>query len=63
MKKGKTVKTVALGVKDSLPAPPRAYNKMLTVGLAAGSYTWSVVATDLAGNVGSHAPRKLTVKP
>jgi sugar lactone lactonase YvrE len=64
MKKGKTVKTVALGVKDSpLQVPPRAYSKKLTVGLAAGSYTWNVVATDLAGNVGSYAPRKLTVKP
>lgn len=62
-KKSKTVKTVALGVKGStLQVPPHAYSKTLTVGLAAGAYTWTVVATDLAGNVGSYAPRTLTVR-
>lgn len=63
MKKGKTVKTVALGVRDStLQVKQQAYKKKLTVGLAAGSYTWNVVARDLAGNVGSYAPKKLTVR-
>jgi hypothetical protein len=64
MKKGKIVKTVALGVKAStLQVPPHAYSKKLAVGLAAGAYTWNVVATDLAGNAGYYAPKKLTVRP
>jgi hypothetical protein len=63
-KKGKTVKTVALGVKAStLQVPPHAYSKKLKVSLAAGRYTWTLVATDLAGNAGSYAPKKLTVRP
>ena len=63
-KKTKTVKTVVLGVKDStLMVPPHAYSKSLKIGLAAGTYSWTVVATDLAGNIGSYAPKKLTVKP
>jgi DNA-binding beta-propeller fold protein YncE len=64
LKKGKAVKKVALGVKDSrLEVPPHAYSKKLTMGLSAGSYTWTVAATDLAGNAGSYAPKKLTIKP
>ena len=62
-KKTKTVKVVSLGAKASpLQVPPRAYSKKLAVTLPIGTYTWTVVATDLAKNVGSYAPKKLTVK-
>jgi hypothetical protein len=62
-KKSRIVKTVSLGVKDSnLQVPPHAYNKKMAVKLPAGAYTWTVTATDLAGNKGSYAPKKLTVK-
>lgn len=37
--------------------------KKFKVTLAAGKYKWRVVATDLAGNIGSYAGRTLTVKP
>ena len=63
-KKTKIVKTVALGVKNSaFQVPEHFYQKSLRIGLPAGIYNWTVVATDLAGNVGSYAPKKLTVKP
>jgi hypothetical protein len=62
-KKTKIVKSVTLGVKDSnLQVPPHAYGKKLAVALPAGAYTWTVIATDLAKNMGSWAPKKLTVK-
>lgn len=61
-KKAKVVRTVNLGVKDSTPlVPPRQFAKRLAVTLPAGTYTWTVVATDLAGNLGSYAPKKLKV--
>ncbi len=54
---------MSLGVKDSsLQVPPHAYSKKMAVKLPAGVYTWTVVATDLAGNKGSYAPKRLTVK-
>lgn len=62
-KKTKTVKIVKLGMKDStLMVPAHQYSKRLAVTLARGTYTWTVVATDLAGNLGSYAPKKLVVK-
>ncbi len=62
-KKTKVVKTVSLGTKDSsLQAVAHAYSKRLAVNLPAGVYTWTVVATDLAGNKGTWAPKRLTVR-
>jgi hypothetical protein len=62
-KKGKTVKTVSLGTRNSsLQVPPHAYSKSMAVSLTAGTYTWTVTARDLAGNTGSWAPKKLIVK-
>ena len=64
-KKTKIVKTVNLGVKDSAFQVPRALllRRSVKISLPAGIYNWTVSATDLAGNVGSYAPKKLTVRP
>jgi sugar lactone lactonase YvrE len=58
-KKSKVVKTVSLG---SVSTTGSTVTKSIKIGLAAGVYNWTVVAYDPAGNMGSYAPRKLTVK-
>ncbi len=59
-KKTKVVKTYTLAAF----APGASLAKKLRVTLAAGAYTWSLQATDLAGNrTVSTVWKKLTVKP
>jgi hypothetical protein len=62
IKKGsKVVKTIALG--KSFTGDGATRSKSATISLAKGSYTWVVVATDAAGNIGRpYQAKKLTVK-
>lgn len=63
-KKTKVVKTVNLGVRDAtFQVPEHRYAKTLRITLPAGTYSWTVVAVDQGGNVGSYAPKRLTVRP
>lgn len=59
LKKGKVVRLVTVGDR---PSKATTQTMSWTCKLAKGSYTWRVVAYDMAGNKGQGTIKKLTVK-